>query len=975
MAKFNFERNLPHQQKAVSSTVAVFDDIDVRQPQGTKRHMINPVFDTKTKIRYRDNIVKIQKQNGIKPDAEQGSNVLDILMETGTGKTYTYTQTMFELHKLYGVFKFVIVVPTLSIKAGTVDFLSSSSAREHFKELYSGAILSLHIVQSKKAKKGKKSIIPQAIKDFAETGSYEKNTIQVLIINAGMINSPTMADRQDKKKTPFEAIADTRPFMIIDEPHKFAKENTTWQNILNMKPQQILRYGATFPQKDIKRKDIFTGKTETIKKKDYQNLIYILSAVDSFANNLVKGVIGHITEFEDGQNITVRLISTDGVEAGFELTTSKIKKSYKVAKKQSMEKIDPAMSDLYIENLNKTTVMLSNGLSLKKGDKINPYSYSQTLQDTMIQKAIKNHFKIEQKFLTLETKIKPLTLFFIDNIHEYRDKEGHTRQTVEKYIKIEATNLLKTETNEFYRQYLEKTLSDVSATHGGYFSQDNSDKDEMIEKEVVEILHDKQAMLSLENPRRFVFSKWTLREGWDNPNIFQICKLRSSGSEISKLQEVGRGLRLPVNQYGHRVKHEQFYLNYFVDWTENDFIDKLINEINDKTGALSIDDVPDKLHENMIKLIYEKYHIAEDKLLETLDDKKLIKRTNEFLKGGFEYIKANYPKIFEGVDSNKIRMAKATGEKSKANIRKQKYPLLKELWEKLNQKVVLQYNIKDEKEFKKLFVDFLTNHTALCVAQLREKKIKVEIKDSQATAYEYVNITDDDIIAISTMRYDDFLRQLSSALYINPKTLHGCFVDTDTQIQRYLNQTTIIIFKQKFDDYLTYQAMTKFSIEYQNVRSQIHPTKLTHKDGMIKDEIMASSIGRHLSTEKVADSYIFEELFFDSNLEKENIKTNIESVVVFSKIPTNSIKIPISGGKSFSPDFAYVLKFGDGTKNINFIVETKDTDEQSLRDIEKQKIRHTEILFGGAVKIKFETQFKDEKISSMIKDIYDKKSS
>ncbi len=120
---------------------------------------------------------------------------------------------------------------------------------------------------------------------------------------------------------------------------------------------------------------------------------------------------------------------------------------------------------------------------------------------------------------------------------------------IEQYIKAEVEKLLETETDTFYKGYLEKTLADISKTHGGYFSKDNSEKDEAIEQEVIEILHDKQAMLSLDNPRRFIFSKWTLREGWDNPNVFQICKLRSSGSEVSKLQEVGRGLRLPVNEY------------------------------------------------------------------------------------------------------------------------------------------------------------------------------------------------------------------------------------------------------------------------------------------------------------------------------------------------------------------------------------------------------------------------------------------
>lgn len=363
------------------------------------------------------------------------------------------------------------------------------------------------------------------------------------------------------------------------------------------------------------------------------------------------------------------------------------------------------MSNLSIENLNKSTVVLSNGLEMKKGNKINPYSYAQTLQEAMIQKTIQKHFEIEKALLTRSVKIKPLTLFFIDNIDEYRNKEGYIRTTVERLAKAEIEKLLNEGQEGYYKTFLEKSLIDISAIHGGYFSKDNSEKDEAIEKEINEILHDKQEILSLENPRRFIFSKWTLREGWDNPNVFQICKLRSSGSEISKLQEVGRGLRLPVNEYGNRVKDEQFYLNYFVDFTESDFVDKLVNEINEKSGAISIEQTPEKLSPEMIKKICELYNTNEEDLLQTLDNNNIIKRNNDFKENGFAYIKQNYPKIFEGVNSNKVR--KATDSKKKITIRTDKYSELKDLWEKLNEKVILEYKFQTETDFKRLLTEFL----------------------------------------------------------------------------------------------------------------------------------------------------------------------------------------------------------------------------------------------------------------------------
>jgi len=904
MKGFNFEKNLNHQTDAVNSTIAVFENLEIKKADSEDKKYINPELNFEIGYQYIQNIRNIQEKNGIGEKRNGKSNIIDIMMETGTGKTYTYAKTIFELNKNFGIFKFVVIVPTLSIKAGTIDFLKSDSAREHFKEQY-GKTIKLHIVESGKGKKNKKSFIPPAVSSFVNAGSYEKNSIQVMLINAGMINSETMQKSFDKglfdKYTiPFDAIAAVKSFLIIDEPHKFAKANKTWDNIQKMKPQFIVRYGATFPDKEKKVKDALTGKIKKIKIKDYQNLIYTLTAVDSFNRNLVKGVIGHITEFESGKNAIVKFVNSDGKEASFELLENGKKKTVKISKNESLKKVHSEMTDLFIENINKSTVVLSNGLQMKKGDKINPYSYAQTLQEIMIRKAIKSHFEKEKELLTREVKIKPITLFFIDNIEEYRNKDGYIKTTVEQLIEAEVKNLLKIEKDGFYKNYLEKTLEDISLTHAGYFSKDNSEKDEAIEKEINEILHDKQAILSLENPRRFIFSKWTLREGWDNPNVFQICKLRSSGSEISKLQEVGRGLRLPVNEYGNRVKDEQFYLNYFVDFTENGFIDNLVNEINEKSGAISIEDKSEKLHNGMIKQIVEKYNIEEEELLEKLDDENVIKRNNDFKDGGFEYIKKTYPLIFEGIDSNKVR--KSTDVKKKST--------------------------------------------------------------------EEISVLDNEITPVSIMKYSEFLKELSKALNINLKTINQSFITSKIEINKYLNPTTIRIIKQNFDDFLMYNAIDKFSIEYQKVSNSIHPTKLTDEKGNVFSEITASDIGVLHSNNEVVDNYFFDELLYDSELEKINIETKIKEVVVFTKIPKNSIKIPVAGGKSYSPDFAYVLNFENGEKKLHFIVETKNvSSENSLREEEKQKIRHAEKFFNGDVKIEFKTQFSNNKIVDLIGEI------
>jgi len=955
MKGFNFEKNLNHQSHAVESSIAVFESISLVQPTEVDKNFINPAFDFLSDWAYPQNLRAVQESNGIDEKIKRNSNIIDIMMETGTGKTYTYAKTIFELNKNYGIFKFIVVVPTLSIKAGTIDFLKSDSSREHFKEQY-GKTLHLHIVESQKNGKSKKSYIPPSVSSFVNAGNFEKNSIQVMIINAGMINSETMQKSFDKglfdKYTvPFDAIGATKPFLIIDEPHKFGTGNKTWENIQKMKPQFILRYGATF--------------------QGYENLIYTLTAVDSFNRNLVKGVIGHITEFDSGKNAIVKFIDSDGTEASFELNENDKRKTVKLKKKDSLQTVHSEMSNLSIENLNKSMVVLSNGLEMKKGDKINPYSYAEKLQETMIQKAIKHHFVIEKTLLTRDVKIKPLTLFFIDNIDEYRNKDGYIRKTVEQYIVAEVNELLKTEKDVFYKSYLEKTLIDVSATHAGYFSKDNTEKDEAIEKEINEILHDKQAMLDLENPRRFIFSKWTLREGWDNPNVFQICKLRSSGSEISKLQEVGRGLRLPVNEYGNRVKDEQFYLNYFVDFTENDFVDKLVNEINQKSGAVSIEVIPEMLTDEMVKQIIEKYEFEDTNVLlqKFIMEDKIIDFSRKFLEGGFDLIKQNYPRIFEGVNSNKVR--KATDQKKKIAVRTEKYQELKDLWEKLNEKVILEYKFDSEEVFKSLFTEFLKAQKDNFKSDgINERISKIEIKDNKAVANEPESIYNRKTATISIMKYSDFLKELSKILNININTLHQSIIDSGTDINKYLNQTTLRVIKQNFDYFLMANAIDKFSIEYKKVSNNIHPTKLTNEKGDLLTEISATDIGVLHSDEEVAKTYFFNELYYDSELEKANIKTEIKEVIVFTKIPKNSIKIPVAGGKSYSPDFAYVLKFKDGEQKLHFIVETKDVNSKDgLRDEEKYKIKHAEKFFDGKVKIEFKTQFTNNKIVDLIKEI------
>lgn len=962
MAGFTYEKNLPHQERAIKSVLDMFSDVDFER--GSRDENPEIVFAGSLKA---DNLQKIQKANSVEDIPLSGSNVLDIAMETGTGKTYTYTKTMFELNRTLGVFKFIVVVPTLSIKAGTKNFLQSTSLAEHFRKdfagLYGEKEIKLYVVESQK-NKTKRSSMPSEIVRFVETDDTQK--IHVLLINMGMVNSKTMSGEdkgndgsyllKDKYHVPFEALAAVKPFLIMDEPHKFPKEKKTWENLLKFNAQFVLRYGATF-------------------NNQFENLVYRLTAIDAFNDDLVKGIRAFTEQIDGDNGERIKLLDLDGKEATFVLN----KQEFKLSKDDLLSRIHHAIDDLFVAEMNKTTLVLSNGIELKKGDSINPYSYSDTVRDKMMRQAVRQHFELEKQLLTRNGgRIKPLTLFFIDDIQGYRDEKnqlsGSLKTVFEQMVKAELENVLKNESDKFLRQYWQTALDDISQTHGGYFSRDNSDKDDKIEQEVNEILHDKETLLSLDNPRRFVFSKWTLREGWDNPNVFQICKLRSSGSETSKLQEVGRGLRLPVNEYMARVKDHAFFLNYFVDSSETDFVKTLTDEVN---NAVIKPIVFTELNDELIEKIQSAYpdeskKSIRNKLADLTDDDDV------FLENGFAQTKKLFPKAFEVSGSLKNGKITHSGDKAtKVKMRVGKYDELKALWEAINQKALLQYKIKDEAAFLALFTQYLRDNAhKFTKTGIRTVQQEIQVSNGLLTAKNSESVYDEVFEPINTLNYCEFLLKLSQTALIQMQTLHQAFfaVRDVLDISKYLNEQTIKAIDKGFDRWLLLNSFNAFEVGYSRVGGSIHPTKFTDKQGHPLSEVKVSAFGNETKIDDCRDpltEFLFESVLFDSELERENITNNrVQEVVVFTKIPKNSIKIPVAGGKTYSPDFAYIVKTNSG-ETLNLILESKNVSgSDDLRQEEQQKIKHAERLFveiNRDVHVKFQTQFEGEQIVAFLR--------
>ena len=603
------EKALPHQQRAVEAICNVWEQVAFFKPRFPYE---NPSFLPREPRLFQN----IRKQQEKLPASlrevteEEGTLRLDIQMETGTGKTYVYTHTMFELHRKYGMNKFIVLVPTLAIKAGSRQFLTADYVKRHFRDDWGYQTeLDVHILNAQKGAKKGKRYFPAAVREFVESSNFVKDRIQVLVVNmnlfqeskSGMLTRDDYDSMVETFYTPADAIAATRPILIIDEPHRFGEGNKTFDFVKNrIRPQAIIRFGATFPVNEVKQ-----GKKK-VKITDYKNLLYLLSAFDSFNLNLVKGVAKEHLESPSGKESKVRLVSMKkGESATFQhIQAERPIHTHTLQVGDSLALISQSLEGLYIDGVTTNKVLLSDGRELQKTAEFSELAeevFSGLYQEKMIELALRRHFKVELENFKRLNKIKTLALFFIDDPDSYRNEDGFLKECFNRVLKHELKKTIQEVSGQIYQypmleeylEYLKASLEDVGGTQAGYFSRDNKASDSEIEEEVRLILEDKEKLLSIRLPHgefntcRFIFSKWTLREGWDNPNVFTIAKLRSSGSEISKLQEVGRGLRLPVDEYGTRLSDEQFELNYIVDFTEKEFAQKLVEEIQGTSIGVS----------------------------------------------------------------------------------------------------------------------------------------------------------------------------------------------------------------------------------------------------------------------------------------------------------------------------------------------------------------------------------------------------
>lgn len=977
------QQGLPHQQKAIDAICAVFDGVSCASPVQFYENPHIPFDDPKITSNIRaiqsDIPAQYRKNNPIYDCLN-----LDIKMETGTGKTYVYTKTMYELHKRYGFNKFIIAVPSLAIKAGTAQFLQDGYARRHFSDGCGYDVdMEVGVLDAPKAKKKGRLYFPSVVSDFVKGSCQNKKKIYVLLVNMqllavranGMLSRDDYGYGAEGFYRPFDALRATKPIVLIDEPHRFSRDQKSYKVITDeIKPQCVIRFGATFPETT-------TGRgTNKVTVKDYQNLLYDLNACASFNQGLIKGVAKEHFNPPSARAEKVKILRVTSKTS----VTMQYKKQNEDAKTftlypdDSLSIITEAFEGVTIKEIDATSVTFSNGVTKTAGEELDVDIYMTSYQEEMIRLALQRHFETERENFNRTFKIKTLALFFIDDITSYRandeGKKPYVLEAFEKLLKetIEKTIAVLDEHESIYREYLEASLADISACHAGYFAQDNNDSDEEIAQQVDTILHGKKKLLAFKNPDggyntlRFLFSKWTLKEGWDNPNVFTIAKLRSSGSEISKLQEVGRGLRLPVDENGNRIATEEFTLNYIVDFTEADFATKLVDQINGEIPQASI------LTEDRIKQVAEKLGKDPGVLFGELLSKQYIDWQRNILSDNRAAFFEEYPMFASGLSDGKVK-DRNKAESKPIKIRKGVFNEIKELWEKINQRYLLYYDAELNDTLDTAILEILEKPGIFNGVVLSSERDIVRSDGSQMSTEAGVGVQ----YTISRpIAYNVFLKRIMHATNIPLAVMHKAMCEYAKKHGNinsdYINESTVAIFCKEFYDWKIAHLQGHFHYKKSSIATR--ETALTYADGTPRDEIAQGRIGTKIVAGTPSDKYLYDTYAYDSPLEKQNITSDIESVTVYGKIPRSSIAIPTITGGTYSPDFMYVVTRTSGEKELNVIVETKDVENKTeLRGTEEAKIKCAELFFSmleqDGYKVYFKTQINNRQMKQIIDEV------
>ncbi len=593
--RLKFSSSLDYQADAINSVVSLFTGQELAQKQfeiSSKYSNNGTLFKEKgiaNNLTIPDEVIlknlqSVQEKNSITPSSELSERSFSIEMETGTGKTYVYLRTIFELNKNYGFQKFIIVVPSIAIREGVLSSLSAMS--EHFKNLYNNTPFSYFVYDSARLNNVKSFASDNQIKIMIiNIQSFQKDS-DITAITEKDLKKLNIINRENDKMDgykPIEFIQGVSPILIIDEPQSVDNTANAKAAIARLNPLMTLRYSATH--------------------RDSKNLVYQLDPVKAYDLGLVKRIeVASVREERSFNDAYIKLLQLDnskGIRAYVEIhkKTATGIKPHKLWIKQR-DNLYQKSSNHYVYENNYVVrgidcspgaecIEFANGQALRLNQELG--TATDEIIKAQIRTTIEQHLQRERELY--HKGIKVLSLFFVDKVASYRiyNKENNTTALgkIGRWFEEEYNALISSDSD---LQHLKEFK--IEQLHNGYFSQDSkktlkdtsgATKDD--ENTYRLIMSDKERLLDPANPLRFIFSHSALKEGWDNPNVFQVCILREVGSELTKRQQIGRGLRLPVDANGDRIHDTSINrLTVIANESYEDFANKLQEEFKSDFG-------------------------------------------------------------------------------------------------------------------------------------------------------------------------------------------------------------------------------------------------------------------------------------------------------------------------------------------------------------------------------------------------------
>ncbi len=968
--KIKFDPDLDFQHEAISSITGIFEgqetcqtnfsvvplNYDPKMNLGLEKHY-DLGIGNRLKLLDEDilkNVRDIQLRNGLAPSEALDSMNFTVEMETGTGKTYVYLRTIFELNRLYGFTKFIIVVPSVAIKEGV--YKSLQMTKEHFRGLYENVSYDYFVYDSQKLGQ---------VRNFATSDS-----IQIMVINIDAFRrSFTDPEKEDKANIihrphdrmngskPIDFIKDTNPIVIIDEPQSVDTTKKSKEAIASLNPLCTLRYSATHVDK--------------------YHMLYKLDSVDAYERKLVKQIEVAGIEVKDEHNKAyIKLLKVDnkknGITAQIELD---IKSGSNVNRKPATVRsgtdlLDVSggrslydgyiIEDIYCEKGNEYISFTSKPEIVQLGQTIgdvNPDEYKRL----QIRKTIEEHLEKELRLRSMGIKV--LSLFFIDRVANYRwyDESGNPQKG--KFAKIFEEEYLRAIGKPKFKHLLEgmEPETAVSAVHNGYFAIDkkkDSTGAEILKESSGEgktqadesayqlIMRDKEKLLSFSSKLKFIFSHSALKEGWDNPNVFQICTLNETSSVIKKRQEIGRGLRIAVNQDGERVHgFEVNTLTVMANESYESFAEQLQKEIEGEE-ALKFGVVEKHLFAN-ITVSTDDYTTsylgteASAHIYDYLKAKGYIDtrgKVQDFLKSDLKSGKIDLPAEFSEQEGQIMSLLKKVASKlniknkdNRETLKLNKAVFLgedfKQLWERIKYRTTFRVDFDPEELIHKC-AEEIRNSLVVGRARFTYRKAVAEINRGGIHAEEVMER--EGVFESQDYELPDIITYLQNETNLTRRTLVeilktcGRLEEFKNNPQKFVEQVSSIIKHQM-------RLFIVDGIKYEKIGDEYY-----YAQQLFADEEVKGYLGENLIESQKS---IYNYVRFDSDIEA-GFASRFElsdDVKVYAKLPTKWFKIDTPLG-SYTPDWAVLVEI-DGQEKLYFVVETKGSlFTDALRPTEQAKI-------------------------------------